>query len=88
VLKEQANHVVGVLYRKIGDQAPIIGVGGIASGADALERIRAGATLVQLYTGFTFGGPGLPGRILREMSADADLRGWRDVRELVGIGDG
>jgi len=84
VLKEQANHVVRVLYRRIGDQAPIIGVGGIASGADALERIRAGATLVQMYTGFTFGGPALAGRILGEMSADADARGWRNVLELVG----
>jgi dihydroorotate dehydrogenase len=83
-LREQACHVVRVLYRRIGTQVPIIGVGGIASGADVLERIRAGATLIQVYTGFTYAGPGLPGRILRELSADADKQGWRSVVELVG----
>jgi dihydroorotate dehydrogenase len=83
-LRARANHVVRVLYRRIGDQVPIIGVGGIASGADALQRIRAGATLVQIYTGFTYAGPALPGRILREMSADADRHGWGSVLELVG----
>jgi dihydroorotate dehydrogenase len=83
-LRARANQVVRVLYRRVGDQAPIVGVGGIASGADALERIRAGATLVQLYTGFTYAGPTLAGRILRELSADADRRGWRSVAELVG----
>jgi dihydroorotate dehydrogenase len=84
-LRERANHVVRVLYQRVGEQVPIVGIGGIASGADALERIRSGATLVQLYTGFTYGGPALPGRILREMSADGDRSGWKDVRELVGV---
>ena len=83
-LKERANEVVRVLYRRVGNQIPIIGVGGIATGADAIERIRAGATLVQLYTAFVYAGPALPGRILREMSADADEHGWRSVTDIVG----
>lgn len=83
-LKERANAVVKTLYRRVGGQVPIIGVGGISSGADALERIRSGATLVQLYTAFIYGGPGLPGRILNEMSADADRVGWRSLLDLVG----
>jgi dihydroorotate dehydrogenase len=83
-LKERANHVVRVLYRRIGNQIPIIGVGGIATGADAIERIRSGATLVQLYTSFVYAGPALPGRILREISADADEHGWRSVTDIVG----
>lgn len=85
-LREQADHVARVLYRRIGDQIPIIGVGGIATGADAVERIRSGATLVQLYTSFIYGGPGLPGRILREMSEIADREGWSSVVDLVGTG--
>ena len=83
-LRARANHVTRVLYRRAGDRLPIVGVGGIASGADALERIRAGATLTQLYTGFVYGGPTLPAHILRDICADADRRGWRTVQELVG----
>jgi dihydroorotate dehydrogenase len=84
-LREQAEHVVRVLYRRIGDQIPIIGVGGISSGADAIARIRSGATLVQLYTAFTWSGPSLPSQILRELSADADRSGWHSILELVGV---
>lgn len=83
-LRERANHVARVLYRRIGRTLPIVGVGGISSGADALERIRSGASLVQLYTSFTYHGPSLPGRILRDLSADADARGWSTITEIVG----
>jgi dihydroorotate dehydrogenase len=85
-LRDRATQVVRVLYRTVGDRVPIVGVGGIASGADAVARIRAGATLVQLYTSFIFAGPALPGRIVREMSALADREGWSSVREIVGSG--
>lgn len=84
-LRDRANAVVQTLYRRVGGQVPIIGVGGVSSGADALERIRSGATLVQLYTAFIYGGPGLPGRVLKEMSADADRVGWRSILDLVGV---
>lgn len=87
-LRDRANHVVKVLYRIVGDRVPIVGVGGIANGADAIERIRSGATLVQLYTGFTFAGPALAGRILREMGEDADRNNWTSVLELVGTDAG
>ena len=73
------------LLFRVGDQVPIVGVGGIASGADALARIRSGATLVQLYTAFTWAGPSLPGQILRDLSADADRAGWNTILDLVGI---
>jgi dihydroorotate dehydrogenase len=84
-LRERADHVVRVLYRRVGDQVPIIGVGGISNGADALARIRAGATLVQLYTAFTWAGPSLAGQILRDLSADADRTGWHSILDLVGV---
>lgn len=48
-------------------KVPIIGVGGIASGQDALDKIRAGASLVQLYTAFTYQGPPIVTRIKREL---------------------
>jgi dihydroorotate dehydrogenase len=83
-LRERATHATRVLYRRAAGQLPIVGVGGITSGADALERIRAGASLIQLYTAFTSAGPALPGQILRALSADADARGWRSIEEIVG----
>lgn len=83
-LKAQAEHVVRVLYRTLHGRLPIIGVGGIVSGDDALRRIRSGATLIQLYTGFTYHGPALPAAILRTLSADADAQGWKSLREIIG----
>lgn len=48
-------------------QVPIIGVGGVSSGRDALEKIRAGASLVQLYTALVYQGPLVVGAVKREL---------------------
>lgn len=78
--------VLARMRRLLGPDAVIIGVGGIDSADTALEKIRAGADLVQLYTGMIFAGPGLPGRILRDMTAILQrdevksLRAIRDTR--------
>lgn len=61
--------VLAKTRRKVGGAMPLIGVGGVASGADAFEKIAAGADLVQLYTGFIYGGAGLAVRIAGELSA-------------------
>jgi dihydroorotate dehydrogenase len=58
-LREQATRVVRVLAQALGSALPIIGVGGILRGADAREKLDAGATLVQLYTGLIYRGPAL-----------------------------
>lgn len=58
-LFELATERLQVLSRALDGALPIIGVGGICSGADAVEKIQAGATLVQIYTGFIYRGPGL-----------------------------
>ena len=63
---------------------PIIGCGGIASGADAYAKIRAGASLVQLYSALVFHGPGLVGRIKRELAALLRRDGFASVRDAVG----
>lgn len=55
------------LRRALGDEIPIISVGGIMSAADVIARLRAGATLVQLYTGFVYRGPALLREILDEL---------------------
>ena len=66
-LRQRATEVIGYLHQKSGGAFPIIGVGGINSPDDALEKLRAGAALVQLYTGFVYEGPGIAGRINREI---------------------
>ena len=58
-LQQLSNHVIRQLRREVGDTLPIIGVGGICSGADAVEKLNAGADLVQLYTGLIYRGAGL-----------------------------
>jgi dihydroorotate dehydrogenase len=72
------------MYRLTQGRIPIIGCGGIASGADAYAKIRAGASLVQLYSALVFHGPGLIGRIKRELAAKLRADGFSSVREAVG----
>jgi dihydroorotate dehydrogenase len=59
--------VIRYLHQKSKGSFPIIGVGGIHSADDAVEKLQAGASLVQLYTGFIYEGPGLIGRINKKL---------------------
>jgi dihydroorotate dehydrogenase len=65
---------------------PLIGVGGVASGADAYAKIRAGACAVQLYSALVYGGPGLVGRIKRDLAARLRADGFVSMVEAVGAG--
>ena len=69
-----------------GGAVPLIAAGGIASGADAYERILAGASLVQLYTALVFEGPGLVRRIVRDLDALLARGGYASVDDAVGKG--
>lgn len=69
---ERSTIVLAKMREKLGAEMPLIGVGGIDSAETAAEKIRAGADLVQLYTGFIYGGPLLPGRIVRDLSRLCD----------------
>lgn len=62
-LRERATEVIRYLHQQSGGAFPIIGVGGIATAADAQEKLQAGASLVQVYTSFIYEGPGLARRI-------------------------
>ncbi|MEH3157784.1 MAG: quinone-dependent dihydroorotate dehydrogenase [Sphingomonas taxi] len=66
-----------------GGAVPLIAAGGIASGAEAYARIRAGASLVQLYSALVFEGPGLARRILRDLDAALARDGFADVTQAV-----
>ena len=75
---------LAAMYRFTQGRIPIIGCGGIASGADAYAKIRAGACLVQLYSALVFHGPGLLGRIKRELAALIRRDGFASVRDAIG----
>lgn len=81
----RARELIRDIYTHTGGQIPIIGVGGISSAEDAWLHIRAGASLVEVYTGLIYEGPGL---IVRMKSGLADLLrrgGFRSISEAVGI---
>lgn len=65
---------------------PLIGVGGVASGEDAFQKLRAGATAVQLYTGLAYGGLSLAARILRDLDACLAREGFATAAAAVGTG--
>ena len=67
-LFERSNEVIRQLRAQLGNAFPIIGAGGVMSGADACAKVAAGADLVQLYTGFVYGGPELVGEAAQMLS--------------------
>ena len=63
---------------------PLVGVGGVASGQDALDKLKAGASLVQLYSSLAFEGPELPGRILNELALRTKAEGFPSLADATG----
>jgi dihydroorotate dehydrogenase len=76
--------VLARMRERVGPGVPIIGVGGIESGATAFEKVRAGANLVQLYTGLVYKGPGLLADIKRDLVARIERAGYAGIGEAVG----
>lgn len=83
-LAARAIDVLRLLYALTGGRLPLIGVGGISSGAEAYARIRAGAAAVQLYSALVYEGPGLAARIRRELAALLKRDGFASVAAAVG----
>ncbi len=81
-LFEPSTHVLREMRRRV--RLALIGVGGISSGADAYAKIRAGASLVQLYSALAFRGPGLVARIKRDLLALLARDGFSRIAEAVG----
>jgi dihydroorotate dehydrogenase len=84
-LRAVSTRACRVLYKQFGRQVPIVGVGGIFTPGDAYERIRAGASLVQLYTALVYEGPGLVSRILRGLLDLSTRDGFSNIGEAVGV---
>jgi len=81
-----STRVLAEMYRLTKGRLTLIGTGGVFSGADAYEKIRAGASLVQLYTALVYGGPKLVGEIKRDLAAALRADGFTSIASAVGSG--
>ena len=85
-LRDRSTRLIQAIYRLTEGQIPIIGVGGVFTAADVVEKLRAGATLVQLYTGLVYEGPAVVRAINLGLLAHLQAQGLRSVQELAGKG--
>ena len=83
-LMRPSTECLAEMYRLTQGRIPLIGCGGIASGADAYAKIRAGASLVQIYSALVFEGPGLVERVKTELAACLRADGFASVAAAVG----
>lgn len=81
-LRERSTRVIRYIAQQTRGALPIIGVGGIMGAADAVEKLRAGARLVQVYTGLVYRGPGLVKEINRELVRMCERDGLESIGEL------
>jgi dihydroorotate dehydrogenase len=81
-LFERSTIVLARMRKLLGPEMAIVGVGGVNSAETVLEKVRAGADLVQLYTGMIYAGPSLPGRIVRELARFAENEGLASLRAI------
>lgn len=83
-LRDRSTEVIAHIHRHTEGQLPIIGVGGIFTAADAWEKIAAGASLLQVYTGLVYEGPSIAGDIVSGLKARMEKEGVRTLAEIRG----
>jgi dihydroorotate dehydrogenase len=84
-LRATANTVCRLLFRHLGRRIPIIGVGGIFTADDAYERIRSGASLIEIYTALVYEGPGVVRAMLTGLDERLARDGFSRLEEAIGI---
>jgi dihydroorotate dehydrogenase len=84
-VRDRSTEVIRFIYKESNGKLPIIGVGGVFSAADAWEKITAGASLVQLYTGWTYEGPWLVSRILSGLLQRLEKEGMSQLGMAIGL---
>lgn len=83
-LRARSTEIIRHLFKQTRGKLPLIGVGGIFSAEDAWEKITAGASLIQVYTGLVYEGPGLPRAIVVGLHERLSVNGFHGLREAVG----
>ena len=85
-VKQRSLDVLRRLRARVGTRITLVAVGGIETADDAWQRIRTGATLVQSYTGFIYGGPAWPRKVHRELAAKLRAAGLSSIEQAIGAG--
>ena len=86
-LRVRSTEIIQHLHRRTKGKLPIIGVGGIFDADDAWEKIAAGASLLQIYTGLVYEGPGITKQIVAGLIQRLEIAGMKHLREAVGSGN-
>jgi dihydroorotate dehydrogenase len=84
-LRARSTAIIRHIYKQTKGKLPIIGVGGIFNADDAWEKITAGASLAQIYTGLVFEGPGITKEIVAGLIQRLEMAGMKDLQEAVGL---
>ncbi len=83
-LRARSTEIIRHIFKQTNGKLPIIGVGGIFNADDAWEKITAGASLVQIYTGLVYEGPGLTKKIVAGLREKLKMAGIKSLRKAVG----
>ena len=83
-VRQRSTEVIRFIYQETQGQLPIIGVGGIFTAEDAWEKITAGASLVQVYTGWIYEGPWMVRRVLEGLLRKLDEQGLKSIQDAIG----
>jgi dihydroorotate dehydrogenase len=83
-IRDRSTECIRTMYRLTNGSIPIIGVGGVGSGRDAYDKLKAGASLIQVYSMMVYEGPGLISRIRKELADIVEENGYSSVDEVVG----
>ncbi len=83
-LRARSTEIIRHIFKQTNGKLPIIGVGGIFNADDAWEKITAGASLVQIYTGLVFEGPGITKKIVNGLRKKQGEAGMKNLREAIG----
>ena len=85
-LQQISTNMIKKFYKQLNGKIPIIGVGGVNSGKSAYEKIIAGASLLQLYTGFVYKGPSVAKEIKKELIQILKVEGINNLKDAIGKG--
>ena len=83
-LRDLSTELIKKFYVQLKGKIPIIGVGGVDSGKSAFEKLAAGASAIQLYTGMIYKGPTIVKEIKKELINEMREKGFKSIKEVVG----
>lgn len=84
-VQKRSTEVIRFIYQETGGKLPIIGVGGIFNGDDAWEKIIAGASILQVYTGWVYEGPWMVNQVLSGLLNKLDENGLNNIRDAIAL---